>query len=116
MTHKTGQHFEIKAGVDISIDIDIEDALGGDISVIGASLKWVLSKHEGSAALVTKFDDSAGGITFDSEGAGNIKVNLKKADTLTLSGTHFQELLLIDSSGNESIVTTGYGLILPRST
>lgn len=116
MTHKTGQHFEIKAGVDIAIDIDIEDALGVDISVLGASLKWVLSKHEGSVALVTKFDDSTNGITFDSEAAGNIKINVKKADTLALSGTHFHELLVIDSSNNESIVTTGYGLILPRST
>lgn len=115
MTHKTGQHFEIKAGVDIAIAIDIEDALG-DISVIGASLKWVLSKHEGSSALVTKFDDSTNGITFDSEGAGNVVINLVKADTLSLSGTFFHELLVIDATDNESIVTTGYVTILPRST
>ena len=96
---KTLQNATMWQGEDKSLVFTVSGTLLTDATAI----KWELSKTLSSANLVTK--DLTDGVVADSD--TQCTVTLATTDTDSISGKHYHELRVTDSTGNEAVVSTG---------
>lgn len=78
-------------------------------------IRWALSKQLSAGYSTTpvliKDNDSVGGIEVVDGPGGICQVSIEPEDTLTLSGSFYQELEIVDSASDPVVVATGTILI-----
>lgn len=93
------QSFNMYAGDSKEIIISVTDETGSTLSLLGATVKWLLKNNSMSIS-----KDTTNGITIN---GSDININLEPSDTISLSGMYEHEVELTDSLGNVSTVTKG---------
>lgn len=106
------QNFELRQGVDKTIQITVTDNNGDAVDLSGAALTWIVATAPNGTTKFTKEEDSAGTITLDSTGSV-VSIDIDDTDTAALEGEYYHELLSVDGNGDKTILTTGWVLIHP---
>lgn len=99
------QNFEMVSGDSKDIVVTVFDELDQVVPIAGASIVFILSENEFSAALVTK--TTGAGIVITNAAGGEFTVTLDSADTEPLVGEHYFEAEVTDTGGRVSTVVLG---------
>ncbi len=99
------QNFEMVSGDTKEIVVTVLDELDQVVPITGASIVFILSVNEFSAALVTK--TTGAGIVISNGQGGEFTVTLDVADTEPLVGEHYFEAEVTDTGGKVSTVVLG---------
>jgi hypothetical protein len=92
-------------GDTLALDFDSVDEAGDVVSLIGATIRWQLSKASRKTALISK--EIGAGITVTDAAGGLYTVLLEPVDTLDLQGTFYYEVEVVDADGRVSTVRRG---------
>jgi hypothetical protein len=98
-------NFAMHSGDSKDIVVSVLDESDQVVPITGASVVFILSKSEWSAALVTKATGS--GIVITDGPGGVLTVSLDPADTEDLVGTHYFEIELTDAGAKVSTIVVG---------
>jgi hypothetical protein len=111
MTSPLIQNFSIAAGDAKTVNVDVgpdEGATLADCQII-----WKVYEQEhgcpkpGVDPLITKTNETDGGITVISPTAPTFKIDLDKDDTVELLRNYYHEVTIIDDDGNRTTPTVG---------
>ncbi len=98
-------NFEMVSGDSKDIVVTVLDEQDQVVPITGASVVFILSRTEFSAALVTK--TTGAGIVITDDVGGVLTVSLVPADTEPLVGTHYFEIELTDVALRVSTIVVG---------
>jgi hypothetical protein len=108
----TAQNLALHSGDSKILEVTVTDGTGAAVDLTGATIAWQLAKSPGESALVSKTIGS--GIAVTDAVGGIFEITLDAADTAALSGRHYHEAEVTDTSGKVSTVLTGAVLIKPE--
>lgn len=122
MSHQI-QNFDLHLKADRRLEVTVIDTTGGIIDITGAKIAWHFANEVyDTVPLVTKRSTGfAGGgstaIEFIDSTAGRFDIHLSKTD-IPRDGVFYHEGRVIDSSGNETFIFSGFVTVDPvlRST
>lgn len=112
------QNFTMYAGDTKIITVTVTDDDDEAVDLTGATIRWQASRlvvDEGFDAdpLISKDNDTGGGIESASPSTGVFEVTLDPDDTEDLSGLYYHEAEVIDADGNVATVMTGRMTVVP---
>lgn len=99
------QNVTTYAGDDLILAVMIRSENGAPLAITGASFVWTLAPKAGGQPVLTK--TTADDISITNAAIGAVSILLKHADTATLSGPMWHQLVMTDGSGRVNTVTTG---------
>jgi hypothetical protein len=108
MMAQTGQDFEIWAGNDVELDVEVLDDDGSPLDISLSTLRWALTSiYDTSRKLIEKDSDgSEPGIIISS--GGQVTITIAFGDTAALGGEpYYHELVVEDFSKTRITVLTG---------
>lgn len=100
------QNAVVYAGDNAALNYAITDETNNPLNLTGASLTYTISVVDGSAAIITK-STSGGGVTITNAPGGLLTVFLTAADTINQQGELWQQLVMTDTNGVVSTLSTG---------
>lgn len=101
----TNQNASLYAGDNAILNYAITDESGNPLDLSGSTLTYTISARDGFPALVTKTTGS--GIVVTDAVGGLLAVSLSSSDTTALQGMLWQQLVMTDSVGEISTLSTG---------
>jgi hypothetical protein len=99
------QNVTVYAGDDVILAVLIKSEAGVPLAINGASFVWKLAPTAGGQPTLTK--TSADDITITNAAIGSVSVLIRHTDTVGFSGSMWHQLVMTDSAGRVSTVTTG---------
>lgn len=106
------RNFCIDAGDDKQIVISVKDAAGLAVNVNGFTPHWGLFRIGDGFELISK--TGAGQAEVTNATAGEITITIDAADTVSLAGTFYHELDVVDLAGKRATVAGGSLEIAPK--
>lgn len=106
------QDFEQWEGETKTLNVTEKD--NTDIS--GQDITWILADEQGESPVLTKDNNSNGGVTITDGANGEFEITLEPADTDGISGNFYHECRLSDGAGTESVLFSGEAFIEVSST
>jgi hypothetical protein len=100
------QNAYLYAGDNASLNYAITDESNNPLNLTGSSLVYIIAANEGGAAIVTK-STANGGISVTNAAGGLLTVSLASADTASLSGVLWQQLVMTDANSAVTTLSTG---------
>jgi hypothetical protein len=99
------QNVTAYAGDDLILAVMIKSETGAPLAIAGASFVWILASKAGGQPILTK--TTSNDITITNASIGAVSILLRHADTVSLVGPMWHQLVMTDGSGRISTVTTG---------
>lgn len=101
----TKQNVKTYAGDDVIINVSITDETAAPLDITGATFAYVIAGDEGGTAIVTK--TVGAGIVVTSALTGLVSIHVSHTDTSGLLGAYWHQIVMTDTGGNLSTITTG---------
>lgn len=106
------QNFELTQGVDKDLVFVVKDSSGVVVDLTSSTIFWKLMEDDVNGDVkISKGSDSIGGVVLTTPLSGVFTVTIADTETVSLSGTYYHEAKVIDSSGNISLVSSGWVFI-----
>ena len=109
------QDFELFSGNDKVLRVTVRDENGGIVDLTGATIRWILSRKQGSTPLIDY--TSPTNITLASDPAtGKFDIEISDTDSEPLrKGTFYHECLVTSAAGLKTTVMYGFVEVLKNS-